>query len=610
MIGIVGGGLAAAKCVESYREQGGEDEIVVWSQDPHGPYNRPPLSKRLLRGEAEPADALVHPLEWYAEHGVDLRLGESVSSLDEVRADTVVIATGARPRALGDALALRTIDNSLEMRRRAETARTAVVVGGGFIGCEVTASLTLLGVSVTQVVREPMVFAPLQAPPLSAASTRPTARTASTSARGDGDPGRELFGGGHRRRAERRARACRRPRGAERHRRRRTLLDRSPRRLRDRRRRGVLRSVFRRHRRIEHWSNAAYHGTTLGRILAGDDEARYDIVSAFFSEEFGRSFRLFGDPSGTTTAPRRRLREATRCSGSCRAVTRRGGRRRAGRGHRERPQGRDSSRRGGRRLDAKVAETTTRGGADGPVGHRTALDRHDPHALDGRRAAGERRPSRARAMALAPLAYLLYTRGHAAQPREPALAEPRPVRAQRRATPACSSTRRCTCRATTYARRAEAVPAVGLAQRPAIPSSATRRASRRRPARSGRASANGVGHGDRRAVPARDVQPPAPETVDHRIYVICSDGDLMEGVSYEAALDRGPAAARQARLLLRRQPDHDRRDDLDLVLAEDGAKRFEALRLARRSTSRTCNDLDAIARGDRRRAWRRATGRR
>src|SRR6185437_7578042 len=56
--------------------------------------------------------------------------------------------------------------------------------------------------------------------------------------------------------------------------------------------------IYRRHRRIEHWSNAAYHGTTLGRVLAGDDDARYDIVSAFFSEEFGRSFKLFGDPTG------------------------------------------------------------------------------------------------------------------------------------------------------------------------------------------------------------------------------------------------------------------------------------------------------------------------
>jgi len=69
MIGIVGGGLAAAKLVEGYREAGGDDEITIWSQDPHGPYHRPPLSKRLLRGEAEPPDALAHPIEWYVEHG-------------------------------------------------------------------------------------------------------------------------------------------------------------------------------------------------------------------------------------------------------------------------------------------------------------------------------------------------------------------------------------------------------------------------------------------------------------------------------------------------------------------------------------------------------------
>jgi 3-phenylpropionate/trans-cinnamate dioxygenase ferredoxin reductase subunit len=55
--------------------------------------------------------------------------------------------------------------------------------------------------------------------------------------------------------------------------------------------------VFHRYRRIEHWSNAAYHGTTLGMILAGGDD-RYDIVSAFFSEEFGRSFRYLGDAEG------------------------------------------------------------------------------------------------------------------------------------------------------------------------------------------------------------------------------------------------------------------------------------------------------------------------
>jgi 3-phenylpropionate/trans-cinnamate dioxygenase ferredoxin reductase subunit len=169
MIGIVGGGLSAAKLVEGYREAGGTEGITIWSQDPHGPYHRPPLSKRLLRGEAEPADALVHPAEWYAEHGVDLRTGQHVGSLDEFDAETIVIATGARPRAFDGALALRTLDDSLELRRRAGEARTAVVVGGGFIGLEVTASLTQLGVEVTQIVREPLVFATLQAPPLSEA---------------------------------------------------------------------------------------------------------------------------------------------------------------------------------------------------------------------------------------------------------------------------------------------------------------------------------------------------------------------------------------------------------------------------------------------------------
>src|SRR3954449_5793603 len=102
MIGIVGGGLAAAKGVEGYREGGGSDRITIWSLDPYGPYHRPPLSKRLLRGEAEPDDALAHPKEWYAEQDVDLRAGEELASLDAVQADTVVIATGARPRKLGD----------------------------------------------------------------------------------------------------------------------------------------------------------------------------------------------------------------------------------------------------------------------------------------------------------------------------------------------------------------------------------------------------------------------------------------------------------------------------------------------------------------------------
>src|SRR3954469_12819544 len=300
MIGIVGGGLAAAKVVEGYREAGGSDRITIWSQDSHGPYHRPPLSKRLLRGEQQQEDALVHPVEWYAEHGVDLRAGEELSALADADADVVVLATGARPRPLGDALLLRTIDQSLELRRRAQDAKTAIVVGGGFIGMEVTASLTQLGVQVTQVVREPLVFATLQAPPLSEAlheryrehgvDLRLEATEISTDAdlvvAGIGvEPNVELA----------------RDAGLD-------------------VRSGVVVNerfetskpgvyaigdvaeffdpLYGRHRRIEHWSTAAYHGTTLGKILAGDPDARYDKVSSFFSEEFGRSFRSFGDASG------------------------------------------------------------------------------------------------------------------------------------------------------------------------------------------------------------------------------------------------------------------------------------------------------------------------
>jgi 3-phenylpropionate/trans-cinnamate dioxygenase ferredoxin reductase subunit len=302
MIGIVGGGLSAAKLVEGYREAGGSDPITIWSQDPHGPYHRPPLSKRLLRGEAEPADALVHPAEWYAEHDVDLRTSEHVSSLDEFDADTIVIATGARPRVLEGALSLRTLDDSLELRRRAGESRSAVVVGGGFIGLEVTASLTQLGVQVTQIVREPLVFAALQAPPLSEAlaerfrehgvDLRLDAADIPTGAdfvvAGVGvEPNVEL---GREAGLEVRSGIVVNER----------FETSKP---------GVYAigdvaeffdPVFGRHRRIEHWSNAAYHGTTLGQILAGED-IRYDAVSSFFSEQFGHSFKSFGDPLGHDT---------------------------------------------------------------------------------------------------------------------------------------------------------------------------------------------------------------------------------------------------------------------------------------------------------------------
>ena len=290
MIQIVGGGLAAAKLVEAYRAAGGSDEIVIWSQDEHGPYHRPGLSKRVLRGEAPPESVLIDV------EGAEVRRGERLDALPE--ADVVVIATGARPRSLDGALQLRTLDDSIELHRRAESAKTATVVGGGFIGCEVTASLTHLGVQVTQIVREPMVFPALHAPPLSE-SIHDVYRAHGVDLRLEAteipDADLVVAGIGVEPNVELARDAGLEVRSGV------VVNERF-----ESSRPGVYAigdvaeffdPVFGRHRRIEHWSNSAYHGTTLGKILAGED-THYDTVSSFFSEEFGRTFKTFGDPLG------------------------------------------------------------------------------------------------------------------------------------------------------------------------------------------------------------------------------------------------------------------------------------------------------------------------
>src|SRR5581483_4342640 len=185
---------------------------------------------------------------------------------------------------LGDALQLRTLDDSLELRRRAESAKTATVVGGGFIGCEVTASLTQLGVQVTQVVRDPRVFAPIDCPPLSEA-LHETYRSHGVDLRLESSeiPDADLLvaGIGVEPNVEIARAAGLEVRSG-------VVVDEYFRTARP----GVYAigdvaefydPLYGRHRRIEHWSNAAYHGTTLGRFLAGDELSRYDAVSSFFS---------------------------------------------------------------------------------------------------------------------------------------------------------------------------------------------------------------------------------------------------------------------------------------------------------------------------------------
>lgn len=174
---IVGGGLAAARVAEQLRQANYADPITIVAGENRLPYDRPPLSKQVLRGEVD--EVSLQPQAFYDTNDIALRLGSTATTLDTAAQtlttadgvtlgyDELVIATGLVPRRipalpeLDGIRVLRSYDESLALRRDAAAARRAVVVGAGFIGCEVAASLRGLGIDV--VVVEP------QAAPLASA---------------------------------------------------------------------------------------------------------------------------------------------------------------------------------------------------------------------------------------------------------------------------------------------------------------------------------------------------------------------------------------------------------------------------------------------------------
>jgi 3-phenylpropionate/trans-cinnamate dioxygenase ferredoxin reductase subunit len=168
---IVGGGLAAARTAEQLRRSAFDGSITIVGAEGHLPYDRPPLSKQVLRSELD--DVTLKPREFYDDNKITLALGCAVGSLDtgaqtvtlddgsQLEYDDVVIATGLVPRripsfpALPGIHVLRSFDESMALREEAGAARRAVVVGAGFIGCEVAASLRGLGVDVVMVEPQP-----------------------------------------------------------------------------------------------------------------------------------------------------------------------------------------------------------------------------------------------------------------------------------------------------------------------------------------------------------------------------------------------------------------------------------------------------------------------
>ncbi len=167
---IVGAGLAGASAVEGIRERDSKGSITMIGAEKHPPYDRPPLTKKLWFGKAEVKDIFLHDQAFYENNGVRLALGRSVVALDTqsraVTDDTgqryrfrkLLLATGGVPRALpipgGDMEGVcyyRSLDDYERMRREAAEGKSAVIIGGGFIGSEIAAALSTNKLQVTMV---------------------------------------------------------------------------------------------------------------------------------------------------------------------------------------------------------------------------------------------------------------------------------------------------------------------------------------------------------------------------------------------------------------------------------------------------------------------------
>jgi NADPH-dependent 2,4-dienoyl-CoA reductase/sulfur reductase-like enzyme len=194
---IVGGGLAAQRCCETLRAAGDDRPITILSAEPVRPYDRPPLSKDALAGEA---DVAFRPLEWYAANGIELRLGAVAAALDPVRREVVLagdLATGSRDAAHRDGVvaggervryddlliatgaralmlpmlapfanvqALRTLADAQRLRAAVAAGGPLAVVGAGLIGLEAAATAARAGIDVTVIEAAPRPLAGVLGP--------------------------------------------------------------------------------------------------------------------------------------------------------------------------------------------------------------------------------------------------------------------------------------------------------------------------------------------------------------------------------------------------------------------------------------------------------------
>lgn len=189
---IVGAGHAASEAAVSLRQKGYKGRLLMLGEEPYQPYQRPPLSKGYLSGEADEQALYLKPTSMYEKLGIDVRTGIRVVKVDPVRQlvtladgteepyDKLILATGGRPRPLSLAHEaksarrlsnlhyLRTIDDVISIRRQFKPDFRLAIIGGGYIGLEVAAIASRHRVHVTVLEALPRVLARVTAPELSA----------------------------------------------------------------------------------------------------------------------------------------------------------------------------------------------------------------------------------------------------------------------------------------------------------------------------------------------------------------------------------------------------------------------------------------------------------
>ncbi|MCX6394371.1 MAG: FAD-dependent oxidoreductase [Solirubrobacterales bacterium] len=163
---VIGGGLAAQRCIEALHREGAEGPITMVSDEPSLPYDRPPLSKEALSGDEFP-DTSFRTAEWYVEHGVELVLGDPATDLEtgsgtvwlasgaQHSADRILLATGSRAKmipgfdAFLNSHVLRSAADARLLRDALVPGTKLTIIGAGFIGLEVASTARKLGVEVT-----------------------------------------------------------------------------------------------------------------------------------------------------------------------------------------------------------------------------------------------------------------------------------------------------------------------------------------------------------------------------------------------------------------------------------------------------------------------------